>query len=276
MLIDLAQLKEYVNTNGKLVLRPSGLQQFINCPIQWFQASLLHNYQRPAAAAEAGSSLHKGAEVGYTEKIKTGKLPPLSVVTDATVEEWKLRNENGDIEFKDGQDYSKIETELVQDITNYHSEVMQECNPLAVETRYSFDIDHPIFSAISGTIDIDLEGGLADIKRTSKSIGNNTAKYILQQSIYAWLKGENGKLCVSGEIHNVVANKDSKVVPLNFNINYAKFIVNQILDVTRDFWETGNVNLFRGSSPVSNYLCSPNWCGYWNSCHYVKELNNAR
>lgn len=268
-MIDLSELKEHINNKGKIVLRPSSLQQFISCPMQWFRGALLQDYRRPKSASEAGSSLHKGAEVGYSEKITTGALPPVSVIKDAIRDEWKTRNENEDIEFADGEDYDSVQAELIEDADLYYP-TMQVTNPIAVETRYTFDIDHPIFSSVSGSIDIDLQGGLADIKRTNRA--TTTTKYLLQQSIYAWLKNESGNLCVEAFIHNVVKNKKAEVMSLNLNIEYAKYVVNTILDVTREFWETGNKNLFRGSNPISNYLCSPQWCGYWEKCDAIKHL----
>ena len=82
-------MQDNLKNNGKFVIRPSAIQQFINCPAQWFRANIVGDFIKPAAAAEAGTALHKGAEIGYTEKIKTGNLPPVSVLTDVVVEEWK-------------------------------------------------------------------------------------------------------------------------------------------------------------------------------------------
>lgn len=267
----LEKVKEFVAENGKVALRPSSLQQFINCPLQWAMGALLHDYRKPKAASEAGSSLHKGAEVGYAEKIKTGKLPPLSVVTDAVRDEWKARNEADEIIYPADEDYNSIQAELIQDTATYYP-IMVETTPKAVEKRYSFDIDHPIFSGVSGVVDIDLVNGIADIKRTSKK--TTAAHYLLQQSTYAWLKSVNGDICIDVTLHNVVKTKQVTLIPVDVNVDYAKYIINTILDVTEEFWNTGNTMLFRGSNPVSNYLCSPKWCGYWGECQHVKFLRS--
>lgn len=273
-MIDVEEVKEFINNNGKVTLRPSSIQQFLNCPAQWFRGAVLRDYQKPSAAAEAGSSLHKGAEVGYEEKIKTGRLPPLSVVTDAVNEEWKQRNEELDITYNKGETFENFQTELIGDISTYYTKIMPETQPIAVEKHYEpIKLEHPIFSNIGGTIDIDLEGGLADIKRTK--VKSSAPKYVLQLSTYALIKQHNGALCVNADIHNVVRGKDVNVFKLDINIDYAKFVINEILDTTREFFETGNPRLFRGSSPNTNYLCSPKWCGYWDKCEYVKHIKGV-
>lgn len=262
-------MQERIKEKGKLVIRPSSIQQFISCPAQWFRTQVIGDLKRPAAAAEAGTALHKGAEIGYTEKIKTGNLPPVSVLTDAVVEEWKTLNEK-DVEYPAGEDFNSYETDIVKGITEYRNQVMEDINPVAVENRYSIKIDSPVVESISGTIDIDLDGGLADIKMTNKKPVLD--KYVLQQSVYALLKERNGKKCDFAEIHNVKRGDTATRLSLNVEKEYARGWLNTILDTLESFNETGDVNLFRGSNPSANYLCSSKWCGYWDKCPFVKGL----
>lgn len=262
-------MSENIKNNGKLIIRPSSVQQFINCPAQWFRANVVGEFRKPAAAAEAGTALHKGAEVGYTEKIKTGSLPPVSFLTDVAVEEWKKLNEK-EVEYSAGDDYDSYENDIVKGITEYRNLVMEDINPVAVENRYTIKIDSMIVESVSGTIDIDLDGGLADIKMTNKKPTLN--KYTLQQSTYALLKEYNGKKCDFAEIHNVQRGKSAERMALGVEKEYAKTWVNTIIDTLESFAATKNVNLFRGSNPASNFLCSENWCGYWNKCPFVKGL----
>lgn len=268
--INWSEMQEILQTQGKLIIRPSAIQQFINCPAQWFRANIIKEFRKPAAAASAGTALHKGAEIGYTEKINTGSLPPVSVLTDVVVEEWKTLNEQQDVEYSGGDTYHSYETDIVKGITEYHNLVMPEVNPAAVEARYTIAIDSPVVESVSGTIDIDLDNGLADIKMTNKKPTLN--KYTLQQSTYALLKENNGKDCEYCEIHNVKRGASAERLPLAIEKEYARTWVNTILDTVESFHETKNVNLFRGSNPSSNFLCSPNWCGYWDKCPFVKGL----
>lgn len=263
-------MQDNLKNNGKFIVRPSAIQQFINCPAQWFRANVIQDPRKPAAAAEAGTSLHKGAEVGYTEKIKTGNLPPLSVLQDVVVETWKVCNSEQEVEFKDGETYQSYESDLLLGISEYHKIVMPDTNPKAVEKRYSIPIDSPVVCEVGGTIDIDLPEGLADIKMTNKKA--TLQKYVLQQSTYALLKEHNGEKCDFAEIHSVVRKKSAEKLELNVQKEYARTWVNTIIDTLEKFNDTGDVNLFRGSNPVSNFLCSSSWCGYWDKCPYVKGL----
>lgn len=267
--IDWEAFKESIETYGKLVIRPSGVQQFISCPAQWFRVHVLKDFQRPSAAASLGTSLHKGAEVGYEEKINTGKLPPLSVLEDAAVYTWKACNEQ-DLEYNEGESFNTMQNDLLTGINSYYNEVMVSTTPQAVEQRYTIEIDSPIVESISGTIDIDLPNGLADIKVTKKK--TTASKYIVQQSLYALLKEHNSEPCQKASIHNVVRGKSVEVLDLQLSKDYVKRWVNIIIDTLEKFDETKDPLLFRGCSPTSNFLCSPNWCGYWNICPFVKGL----
>lgn len=262
--------KEAQEANGKLVIRPSGVQQFISCPAQWFRVHILKDYQRPSAAASLGTSLHKGAEVGYTEKIKTGSLPPLSVLEDVAVETWKICNQEEDLEYKEGDDFNSVQNDLLHGLGCYYKAIMPTTNPSSVEQRYTIEIDSPVVQSISGTIDIDLPNGLADIKVTGKK--TQASKYVVQQSIYALLKEQNGEACDTASIHNVVRGKEATTLEMPLKKDYAKFWINTILDTLEEFDQTKNPKLFRGCSPTSNFLCSPSWCGFWDKCPFVKGL----
>lgn len=271
--ISLDLLKEKIERDGKLTIRPSSIQQFLGCPAQWFRAQILQDFQRPAAAATAGTSLHKGAEVGYSEKIKSGSLPPLSVLTDAVTEEWKKLNSEQDLEYGKDENFNTYEKDLVQGMKDYYTEIMPEADVIDVEKRYTVNIkDHPVFANLSGSIDAVIKGGIADIKFTKRK--TSADKYTLQQSAYMLLRQLNGEECNFLEIHNVIRGKGVEVMPLKGRTDYVRSVLNMILDTTRTFYETGCSSLFRGTNSHAFYLCSEQWCGYWNKCPYVKDLRS--
>ena len=133
--VDELKRKEKIQNEGKLILRPSGLQQFLGCPSQWFRAGLLNDFQRPAAAANAGTALHKGAEEGYKDKIATGSLPPISFLTDVVAEEWKKLNEENDMEYLKVKTYHTYESDLIKGMKDYYKDLMPETDPIAVEKK---------------------------------------------------------------------------------------------------------------------------------------------
>lgn len=269
--VDADELREKIADEGKLVLRPSGLQQFLGCPFQWYQAQLRQDFQRPAAAATAGTSIHKGIEVGYTDKIKTGgELPPLSMLEDVVVEEWQKLNEDNDLEYGKGEDYQLYETQLLKGMKEYYNELMPVTDAVAVERRYTVALDHPVFSAVSGSLDIELDRGVVDAKFTKRK--TNANKYVLQQSTYSWLKEANGGVSNFNEIHNIIRGKGVERLSLAPKKDYARYVINQILDTTEQFLETGEPNLFRGTNSHAYFLCSEQWCGYYSKCPHVQGL----
>jgi len=268
--VDLEELKDKIKNEGKLRLRPSSLQQFLGCPFQWYQAQIRGDFQRPAAAAVAGTSLHKGAEMGYKDKIKLGQLPPVSFLTDVVAEEWKKLNEENDFEYGKGEDYYTYENDLIKGMKDYYEDLMPITDPIDVEKRYTVKLDHPVFEDISGTLDIVLDRGVVDLKHTKRKTSPD--KYVLQQSTYTWLRQQNGEVSNFNEIHNVIRGKGVERLALAPKIDYAKNVINQILDVTEKFYETGDPALFRGTNKYAYFLCSKDWCGYYSKCPFVQGL----
>lgn len=268
--IDVEELKDKIKDEGKLIMRPSSLQQFLGCPSQWFRSSLLGDFQRPAAAANAGTALHKGAEEGYRDKIKTGHLPPVSFLTDVVSEEWRKLNDTVDLEYGKDESYHTYERDLIHGMKEYYKDLMPETNPIDVEKRYTVPLDHPVFESVSGTLDIVLDRGIVDLKHTKRK--TSASKYVLQQSTYSFLREANNETVNFLEIHNVVRGKSVERLALAPKVDYARYIINQILDTTEKFIETGDPSLFRGTNSHAYFLCSEQWCGYWKDCPHVAGL----
>lgn len=272
--VDLDLLKEKVSKEGKLILRPSSIQQFLGCSSQWFRSSLLEDFQRPAAAANAGTALHAAAEVGYNEKIAVGALSPLSALTDVAVEEWKKMNQENDLEFSEGESYHTYEKDLVTGITEYYP-VMEITDVIATEKRYDITVtDHPVFKGVGGTIDLILDNGIADIKFTKRK--TTVEKYLLQQSTYTLLRERHSETVNSNVIHNVIRSKNVEILPLRINTKYAEYVIRQILATVKAFWDTGEESLFRGTNSSAYFLCSESWCGYWTKCPHVSHLKGFK
>lgn len=266
-------LKEKIARDGKVVIRPSSINQFMSCPAQWFRASVLQDYQKPSAAAAVGTSLHKGVEVGYREKINTGEVPPVSLMTDAAVSEFHdLVKSDENLEFKEGESFSGFEQDLVKGVKDYHATIMPVIDPVGVEVRYTLPMDGlETIESVSGTIDIDLPNSLADIKMMGKN--KPVTNYVAQQSCYAILKETNDKPCSdTAFIHKVIRGKNVEITPLPLKKEWARTWVNMMITTLETFADTGNPMLFRGSSPQSNFLCNEKWCGFWDQCPFVKHL----
>lgn len=265
--------------NSINVLRPSGISGFIRCPYQWYLTTLLGRRQKPAAATSAGTSVHAGAEYGYRQKIALGTLPKKSEIIDVAISTWDDLNNGVDpLEFNDGESRDKYTDDIAEGLETYYDIVMTVTDPIAVERRYTVELDHPHFQAVSGTLDIVLEDGIVDLKFTKRA--STIMHYTLQQSTYAMLREENNEVVNNLYIHNIVrpqAKKGAQVLvgELPKQTDYAKFWIGQILDTVAEYKATDNPLLFRGCSPDNNYLCNSQWCGFWNECPYVKGYRDS-
>lgn len=275
------RIKNKIEKEGKIVLRPSSIQQFVRCPHQWMRVHLLGEKVVPAAAARAGNALHSAFEYGFTVKKDKGELPSLDEILDIAVQEWKKLNQDEELKYNEGESYLDYEADIIRGVTKYYEEMMPYIEPVMIEQRFTVEIDNPIIEAFSGSADLVVKQGktlhLVDYKFTKRA--TNASHYLLQQNSYVWLARENGVNLKSSVLHNIVrptTRSDVKinVLEVEFKEKYLKFWVNMMLDALKEFYENGTGLLKGGSDPVTNYLCSPKWCGFWNECPFVEGLRN--
>ena len=254
-------------TKEKLTIRPSSISTFVGCNYKWFRHHILGEPMIPNVRMTVGTAVHKGAEVGYTEKIKDGKLPPVSVLKDAAIEEFhkKLKEEEPEMEDTQPSDWEHV---ILTDIDLYKP-VMEETQPKKVEQHYEIQLGSPIVEKVAGTADIILDGAIADIKTTArKAVPSN---YTLQLSVYALLASRNdNKDYTQAIIHNIVHEKAAHVLPLKLNVPQARYVVNTLIDKVEAYYEgkaPGEV-LFSGN-PASP-LCSEKYCNFYKICPFVR------
>lgn len=269
---------------GKFNLRASSIGQFIRCPHQYFQFNIAGAYRgAPSAAAALGTAVHKGMEVGLLEKIATGKLPPVSVITDAAHQNWMAASEDDELTYNDGggESFTSVDDMVVSAAKNYRLDLMPSIEPIATERVLTRIIEnHPLIHAVQGSIDIEEERGVSDLKVTKDK--TTAAKHIIQLSTYKLLREENDLPTMYATIDNVIKGRKmdpNKVrterIDVKVSTAYARHWINQILATTEEFHKTGDDLLFRGTSPDNNFLCNPNWCSIWDTCPHVAGLRGT-
>lgn len=251
----------------KIVIRPSSLATYVNCPYKWYLMVVEKQPVIPKPIMVAGTAVHKGAEVGYREKIDTGKLPPVSVMKDAAVQEFQEKIKEAATE---GEDINKYEKIVVEDIDLYQPK-MEKVEPKAVEEHFRVEFDSKYVEALEGTADIILNRGIADIKTTNrKAVPSN---YTLQLSAYALLFEKNkNKEITFAEIHNIVNGKEALILPAPLSKQQVKFIINNLIDTIELMYEKDIKPeiLFKGNP--KSYLCSELYCDNYKTCPFVRGL----
>ena len=259
--------------DNKLVIRPSSLNGFLQCPQQWYRVFLLGEDGIPNARAAIGTAIHAGVENMWTDSIlaKT-KIVAVSSMEDAAMEALEEESQKG-LRYDANEDEETAIATIRGGMRTFVDDILPWTDiPTAVEQRYTVSIDgHCIVEAISGTLDyINLKTGfIADVKTGKRK--HNTADSEIQQSIYKYLVEENGIKVNGAVIQNVVlkTKMEGHTMDSAINIPRAKSIVNSLLD-TLDVYNEDMVDpdvLFRGNPKW--YLCSPKFCAFWSTCKFV-------
>lgn len=260
-------MMNYESEDGKIIIRPSSISTFMNCPYKWY----LHNVQGvpmiPNVKMVAGTATHKGAEVGYTEKIKTGKLPPESVMKDAAVEEFHRQLKEEEAKVEEDEDVNEYEKIVVENIDLYKP-AMEATQPKSVERHFKKPVESEMVEALEGTADIIGERLVIDIKTTlRKAVPKD---YTLQLSAYALLAEAEGIVVTMAKIHNIVNGKAFYELPLKLEKERAQFLIDNLIRSVDEVLVKGvdPELVFRGN-PTS-FLCSEKYCTHYKECKFVK------
>jgi len=254
----------------KIIIRPSSLATYINCPYKWYLQNVEGIQVIPKPVMVLGTAVHKGAEVGYTEKIQKGNLPPVDVLTDAAVEEFREKIKEADTTKEEDFNLNDYEKRVVTDVVNYRQNIMPYTQPKAVEKFYRLELSSKAVEAIQGTADIILQDNtIADIKVTLRKA--QPKHYIMQLSTYALLIEKLDNVEVKkAEIHNIVDTKLAAVLPLELHKKQVKYIINNLID-TLEVMQEGKVApeiLFKGNP--QSFLCDKKYCDFYDKCPFVK------
>ena len=300
--------------DGKLVLRPSSLESYIRCPYSFYKQQILGEYGPPSGASQVGTALHAVMEDAILHQLETGEKMELDEMQRRGVKHWRELNDKADIIMHGEQTYQTMADDLYAGVIAL-SEALDCMEATAAEGRYSAKIEgHPMFSAISGSLDVETGVDVVDLKFTGKK-KSKPDDYILQQSTYVWLKRINGIPAEKFTILNIVRPTKAKklkdeqkgietVADWHFlegkpNVDYVQHWVNIILNKTDKFAKyrdscgdlvaSGDMTAeeakqavedfaaleFQGTSPSNSFLCNNTWCSHWKTCPHVKAIRDA-
>lgn len=259
--------------NDKMILRPSSIDSFLQCPQQWYRVFILGEHSIPNSRAAIGTAIHKGVEVMWKDSMQVGqKIISPGSMADAAVEAFE-EEEQKDLQYDSGEDKNTCIKEVIVGLDTFVDDIVPWVPvPTDVEARFDLTItDHPIVGGVSGQLDyLDKKVGvLADVKTGKRK--HNVANSSTQQSIYTLLAEENGVKVNNATIQNVVlkTKPEGHIMDSQINIPKAKAIVNTLLDTLKVYSED-KVDpdiLFRGNPKY--YLCSPKYCRFFNECKFT-------
>lgn len=261
--------------NEELIIRPSSINTFFSCGYQWAAVFLTGISSIPSSRASIGTGIHKGAEVMWSQAIKKKrklKKKNMSELHDAAIQEFQ-EDIKGGVSYNEGETQNTCEKEIIAGVNTYIEDIEPFADlPVAVERRYTVEVDNPIVKAISGTVDYITHDTIADIKTSKRKPALNS--YIAQQSAYRMLAEQNGVKVKRNVIQGVVLTQRPKgmIIPLDTQVPQTKASLQIMLDTLR-LAASDTIPLEQLFRPNPNhYLCSNKYCALHGSCPATKKI----
>ena len=268
-----------INHSG-IRIRPSSVDGFFNCRLQWAKVFLEGMTSIPGARAAIGTGIHKGAEVFWNEVMVTkDKAVPIDVLTDAAIETFHEEAKAG-LQYDDGENSSTAEKTIIQGVSTFVSDIAEFAPiPTGVEMFVKVKIDHPLVEEIGGTIDYYNQSHkvIADLKTSKRK--PTPANYVTQQSIYKYLAEANNLPVDYNQIQGVIlkASPEGLILPLEPEVDQAKYLVNHMLDVLEvAVQDKAPLEILFPGNP-KYYLCSEKYCANYKKCKFANgEVQNKK
>lgn len=250
----------------------SSLTMFLRCPAQFERRYINGEIIPPGITGIRGRATHKAIEVNNKQKLKTRKDLPVSDLQDAARDCYidTIKTEGVFIPKSLIPDKNTLLNEGLNASISlaklYRDEIAPLTQPALVEEK--LEIDAGLIWPISGIIDCYTEDKkLPDYKSADKSPAKGIADNSLELTFYAGLTAHHtGEWPIEVSLDYLVnlkggAKYDSQKSKRGPD-DWANLMLRVQLMIQQI--ETG---LFPPCNP-ENYLCTPKWCGYYNSCKY--------
>lgn len=252
-------------------IHQSHINTWLRCGVQFERRYINGEIIPPGVAARRGSAAHKGAEINHVSMIEKGEILPLDVLTDATRDEFvRLVKEEGvfiplDQKSEANAILNENMNQALSAIGKYHEVIAPSIKPIAAELKITVDIGLPL--PIAGIIDCVEEKTIRDLKIRGKATNQQTADAGLQPSFYYELFRAQYGDYPAEFIYD-------EIVPLKTKTSYNP-ITTRRNKATQERWRHYlkaflrdlDAGIWRPADPGS-FLCSPKWCGYYQTCPY--------
>jgi hypothetical protein len=254
----------------------SALDMLHKCGEQYRRRYVEGEIVPPAIAMTVGSSVHDAARDSLQKKIDTGDLLSVDecaqLARDALVARWDYEGVglNND-ERKQGEAVVRGEAvDKVVRLSKFHAGYLAPLlKPIAVERSWVIECEGYPFDFV-GIIDVEELGPvLRDLKTKGKSPSQGEADYSDQLTMYALAKyAQVGELPTAMWLDCIVDLKAGPVLKQQATIRDAVDveIFARRLENAAKVVESGVFTPARRS----DWWCGPKWCGYYDSCPYVR------
>lgn len=261
---------------GKPYISPSQLSLYTKCGVAYQRRYVEKDIIAPGVAALRGTSIHKGAEANYDQKVHTRRDLKPDHVAQIAVSTFEQTIKHEDVWLnseEQGVGRSKVLGEA-KDMTArlatlFGKEVAHKYMPAHVELEHKIVLPKSTHDLL-GRIDLVTEDGVVqDLKSRSKKTNPDEIHRDPQLTFYALTyQNKFGKPPKALVIDELVDTKEPSVNSVMTDRGAPDFeaLVNRINAVVKGI----NAGVYTPATPGS-WWCSPKWCGYWATCDYVAK-----
>lgn len=256
-------------------ISPSQINTFTKCGEMWRRRYILKQRIPPGISMIKGTSVHKGAEFNYKQKIKTHEDLKSKEIVDFSVAAFETTLQ------KDGlvltpEDEAIGRIKVIDEAKDsaarlaqlYADESAPHYQPMEVELKARIVLPSSSHDLLSIADMVDDQDNIVEYK-TGKRWDQAKADHDVQLTFQAaTFQAFTGRPAANIVVENLVDNKKPvrNVVSTSRDTeDFAAMIarINAVLDAIN-----------KGVYPPANdgaWWCAPNWCGYFGSCDYVRK-----
>jgi hypothetical protein len=264
-------------------IHQSMLNMALRCGEQFRRRYLENEVIPPGIAAGRGTGLHHANKVNLRQKIMTGVDLPIGDLKDAARDGFINSFKNGVYIPKDKlPEKEKLINDGLEDSIRctevYLENIAPEIKPKAVEEPFKIDIGLEL--PLAGTIDIEQESKVDDLKTSAKKWAEGQIEKEIQPVLYSLAHEKITSKRPLFKYHIMIARrgKDGNATSAGYDSqsimctddHYSALISKMVV-----FIEMIKKGVFPPANP-SSWWCDKSWCGYFYTCPFRGNGNQKK
>ena len=226
----------------------------------------------PRAAMTLGSSVDAAVNAYYQTKLEKGSEEPLSVLIDVFME--SLREREQETEWN--EPLVLIESDGLQLVKEHRETLAPSTEPIEIQKELVVEFTDQPFTFLGYADLIASRSGIKqiiDLKVTGSSISEDVAQYHPQLTAYHAAQAATGETIGVVALDVCVRPKKTKMWPQCQTIVGSRTPAddNRYWKTVRVIYDAIKAGIFypapRAIGNRSNWVCTPQYCGYFQICH---------
>lgn len=257
-------------------IHQSMLNMALRCGEQFRRRYMEGEVIPPGIAAGRGTGLHYANKVNLTAKIRTGEDLPISDIKDATRDGYVRAFQSGVYLKKDDlPKKDKLLNDGLDDALRcaevYRSSIAPDIKPVTVEQPFKIDVGLAL--PLAGTMDIQQDARVDDLKTAAKKWNDGQIEKEIQPPFYSLAYEIETQTRPTFHYHIMIARRGKDGTPTSTDYQTQEMTPTDAhysalyskLDL---FIKMVQAGLYPPANPAS-WWCSPDWCGYYYTCSFV-------